>query len=85
MSANSSGRFEENNTSRDVPNSITVFSLKPFPGFSRRVNRTGIRTGVASGKNLASFEMELSRPERAVAVAALATSPQFQEGSISKG
>jgi hypothetical protein len=28
--------------------------------------------------------MELSRPERAVAVADLATSPQFQEGSISK-
>jgi hypothetical protein len=28
--------------------------------------------------------MELSRPERAVAVAALATGPRFQEGSISK-
>src|ERR1700675_1246645 len=39
-SANSSGRVEENNTSRGVPNSITVLSVQTFPSPITRVKRT---------------------------------------------
>ena len=41
---------EENNTSRAVPNSMTVLSVQSFPSPATRVKRTGIRTGLASGK-----------------------------------
>jgi len=56
-----------------VPYSITVLSVNAFPSLAIRVKRTGIRTGVASGKNLASLLVELSLDERARAVAALGT------------
>src|SRR5712692_1760601 len=73
ISANSTGRVEANSTSRDVPNSMTVLSLKALPSLPTRVKRTGIRTGLASGKNFASLAVELSRAERAVATASLGT------------
>ena len=72
-SANSSGRVEENNTSRAVPNSITVFSAQSFPSPATRVRRTGIRTGLASGKNFASLAVQLSCRTRARPVACVDT------------
>jgi hypothetical protein len=53
--ANSSGMRDVNMTSRGVPNSITVSSLQTSPAESIPVTRTGIWTGVASGKNWASL------------------------------
>jgi hypothetical protein len=50
-----------------VPNSMTVFSLNaPLP-LTMRVRRTGMRTGVALGKNLANLVVELSRAGAAAA------------------
>src|SRR5512146_1423557 len=49
-----------NSTSRGVPYSITVFSDSRSPLSSTPVTRTGMRTGVASGKNFASREMQVS-------------------------
>src|SRR5580692_106149 len=67
LSANSSGKLEANSTSVGVPNSMIVLSLNaPLP-FARRVRRTGMRTGVALGKNLASLAVELSRAGAAAA------------------
>src|SRR5580700_6974318 len=67
LSANSRGKVEANSTSVGVPNSITVLSLNaPLP-FATRVRRTGIRTGVALGKNLANLVVELSRAGAAAA------------------
>src|SRR6266446_2492883 len=59
-SANSRGKVEENSTSRGVPNSITVLSVHAFPSPTTRVRRTGIRTGLASGKNFANLAVQLS-------------------------
>src|SRR5271170_5652504 len=60
-SANSSGVVQAKSTSREVPNSMTVLSsTDAAPGrfsllaFLLRVNGTGMRTGVASGKKRAS-------------------------------
>src|SRR5207248_4908918 len=71
VSANSSGNVEANNTSCGVPNSMTVLSVKGFPS-ATRVKRTGIRTGLASGKNFASLPVDVSRA-RAAALASRAT------------
>jgi hypothetical protein len=71
LSANSNGNVEAKSTSRDVPNSMTVLSLRRplFP--STRVKETAIRSGVEFGKNFASLAVELSREERPRAVASL--------------
>ncbi len=60
MSANSRGLEHAKRTSRGVPNSITVLSGKAGAAdgtssfvLSPRVNGTGMRTGVASGKKRA--------------------------------
>ena len=50
-------------TSCEVPNSITVVS--PYDPGPRRVTRTPIRTGAASGKNFASRPTMLDWAERA--------------------
>src|SRR5947209_18968247 len=71
VSANSSGRVDAKSTSCEVPNSITVLSVKGFPS-ATRVRRTGMRTGLASGKNLASLAVDVSRA-RAAALASRAT------------
>jgi len=52
---------------------MTVLSLNVLFAVPMRVRRTGIRTGVALGKNLASFSVELGRFEEAVAVPGLDT------------
>src|SRR5713226_9904544 len=72
MSANSSGKVEENSTSRGVPNSITVLSVEAFSP-TTRVKRTGMRTGLASGKNFANLAVELSCRTRALPVACVGT------------
>ena len=56
-SANSRGVAQANKTSRGVPNSMTVLSVKGRalePGSPPRANCTGMRTGAASGKKRAS-------------------------------
>jgi len=71
MSANSRGVAQAKRTSRGVPNSITVLSdnegvagaASPFV-FPLRVNCTGMRTGVASGKKRAKSATLLFCPER---------------------
>src|ERR1700693_2324694 len=73
MSANSSGKVEGNNTSRAVPNSITVLSVHAFPSPTTRVRRTGMRTGLASGKHFASLAVQLSCRARALPVAGVGT------------
>src|SRR5450432_2164542 len=85
ISTNSRGRLEANKTSRAVPYSITVLSEYVFPSFAIRVNRTGMRTCVASGKNFASLLVELSLDERARAVAALGTELLDSQGSTREG
>jgi len=67
--ANSNGRRETNKTSRGVPYSITVCSETALAASSIPVIRTGIRTGVASGKNRARRAMQDS--ERNAAEASL--------------
>src|SRR5690348_17322004 len=72
MSAKSSGVFEANRTSRGVPNSMTVLSLKSVgaPASITRAICTGTRIEVASGKKRASPATGLTFcPLRAVAVA----------------
>ena len=71
VSENSRGTEEANRTSRGVPNSMTVFSLKDPLSLPIRVNVTGIRTGVAWGKNFARRPTTLAC-ERALAVPSLA-------------
>src|SRR5580704_4566567 len=67
LSANSSGKVEAKSTSLGVPNSMTVLSVSvPLP-LTTRVRCTGIRTGVALGKNFASLVVELSRAGAAAA------------------
>src|SRR5580704_15180779 len=67
LSANSSGKVDANNTSVGVPNSIIVLSVTaPLP-LATRVSRTGMRTGVALGKNFASLVVEVSRAGAAAA------------------
>src|SRR5712692_5352486 len=84
VSANSRGRVEANNTSRAVPNSMIVLSVKASPSFATRVKRTGMRTGLASGKNFASLAVELSRLERAVATASFGTGyPRLRCSTVS--
>src|SRR5438477_7422068 len=73
ISANSKGKVEEKSTSRVVPNSITVLSEQEFPSPTTRVKRTGMRTGLASGKNLANLAVELSCRMRALPVACVGT------------
>src|SRR5579862_309016 len=67
LSANSSGNVEENSTSRGVPNSMMVLSVPVPVSLATRVSRTGMRTGVALGKNFASLVVELSRAGAAAA------------------
>ena len=56
-----------------VPNSITVLSVQTFPSPTTRVKRTGMRTGLASGKNFASLAVQLSCRTRARPVACVGT------------
>src|ERR1700680_2914140 len=67
LSANSSGKVEANSTSFGVPNSMMLLSVNAPLSLAIRVKRTGIRTGVALGKNLASLVVELSRAGAAAA------------------
>src|SRR5882724_4037938 len=79
-SANSRGKVDENRTSRAVPNSITVLSVEAFSP-TTRVKRTGMRTGLASGKNFASLAVLLSCRMRALPVACVGTPiPRFLQG-----
>jgi hypothetical protein len=68
LPANSSGSRDTNSTSRGVPYSITVCSETVPVGSSMPVIRTGIRTGVASGKNRASRVMHDSERNAAEAL-----------------
>jgi len=52
---------------------MTVLSLNVLLAVPRRVKRTGIRTGVALGKNFANLSDELGRFEEAAAVPGLDT------------
>src|SRR5580704_908775 len=67
LSANSRGKVEAKSTSLGVPNSMIVLSVKAPLSSATRVRRTGIRTGVALGKNFASLVVELSRAGAAAA------------------
>src|SRR6266446_5359104 len=69
-SANSRGNVDENRTSRAVPNSITVLSVEAFSP-TTRVKRTGMRTGLDSGKNSANLAVLLSCRMRALPVACI--------------
>src|SRR3954463_1127512 len=74
-SAKSNGVLQAKSTSRGVPNSITVLSLKVAGSVSSttRASCTGMRTGVASGKKRARPATGLSLCEmRAVATACCA-------------
>jgi hypothetical protein len=56
---------------------MIVLSLVVLAASPRRVSRTGMRTGVALGKNLASFMVELSRVSAAAAAGFDTGSPKI--------